>query len=298
MSGAPFTIACAQHAVGFVADADAWQMRLQADFAAGTASGAQLLVWPEYASLELAALLPAAQRAGLGATLTGLQALLPMWLDAHRRLAIEHGVYVLAGSFPVATAGGYRNRAWLIAPDGRCGWQDKQMMTRFERELWGISAGSGLRVFDTALGCIGIAICYDAEFPLLVRRLVEAGANLILVPSCTDSLAGWARVRIGAQARALENQCAVAMAALVGEAGWSAAIDVNHGAAGIFAPPERGLPDDGVLAIGEPDRGGWVTARIEPARFERVRRNGQVLNHRDWAAQPGSASGDVQRIGL
>jgi predicted amidohydrolase len=94
-------------------------------------------------------------------------------------------------------------------------------------------------------------------------------------------------VRVGAQARALENQCVVVQAPLVGTAPWSASIDVNVGAAGIYAPPDRGLPDDGVLAQGDWNAAQWLYADVDPARLDAVRRDGQVFNHRDWPRQPG-----------
>jgi predicted amidohydrolase len=111
------------------------------------------------------------------------------------------------------------------------------------------------------------------------------GADIVLVPSCTDTLAGYWRVRIGSQARALENQCYVVHASTVGEAPWSPAVDVNVGAAAIYAPVDRGFPDDGVLAIGELDAAQWVYADVDPAGIAEVRRNGQVFNYRDWQGQ-------------
>src|SRR5690606_7258805 len=152
-------------------------------------------------------------------------------------------------SFPVRQEDGtFRNRAFLHGPQGDRASQDKLQMTRFEAERWGIAGGDAIRLFDTPLGRLGVAICYDAEFPLLVRTMAAAGADVILVPSCTDTLAGYWRVRIGAQARALENQCFVVQAPTVGDAPWSAAIDENHGAAGIFGPPDREVTGDGVIA--------------------------------------------------
>ena len=158
-------------------------------------------------------------------------------------------------------------------------------MTRFEDEQWGISPGSRLRLFDTAIGRLGITICYDVEFPLLARVLAEAGADLILAPSCTDTLAGYYRVRIGAQARALENQCHVVQAVTVGAAEWSEAVDVNVGAAALYGPVDVGFPDDGIVSMGELNRPGWVhgTARLQ--RAQRVRRSGQVFNFHDWRHQ-------------
>ena len=262
--------------------------------ATAAAQGAQLLVFPEYAAMSLAALLPVGTKGQLQAELRAIQPWHADWLALHAELARKHQVHILAGSFPLqinhAAPAIYRNRAHFFAPNGKQGWQDKWMMTRFETELWGIGAGKQLKVFDTALGRIGINICYDVEFPLLARAQVEAGAEIILAPSCTDTTAGYWRVRVGAQARALENQCVVVQAPLVGEAAWSACIDINVGAAGIYTPPDRGLPDDGVLASGEWNQPQWIYADIEPARLAAVRADGQVFNHRDWARQPGLGS--------
>jgi predicted amidohydrolase len=158
-------------------------------------------------------------------------------------------------------------------------------MTRFERERWGVSPGSGVKVFDTPLGRLGVSICYDAEFPLIARRQAEAGADVILVPSCTDGLPGYHRVRIGARARALENQCYAVTSHTVGMAEWSPAVDENVGAAGVFAPPDIGFPPDGVLAEGPLSEPRWVFAELDLAALRMVRAEGQVTNARDWPIQ-------------
>lgn len=266
---------------------DAW-MRQAAQ------QGAQLLVFPEYGALCLAGLAAGTAPMPLREELLGLQPHHARWLALHADLAAAHRVHVLAGSFPLQLGAGkaavFHNRAHLFAPNGQSGWQDKWTMTRFEAERWGISAGDTLKVFDTALGRIGISICYDVEFPLLARAQVQAGATVILAPSCTDTTAGYWRVRIGAQARALENQCVVVQAPLVGTVDWSAAVDINVGAAGIYTPPDRGLPDHGVIAEGVWCEPTWLVAEVSPASLEAVRADGQVLNHRDWPRQPGLAA--------
>ena len=92
-------------------------------------------------------------------------------------------------------------------------------------------------------------------------------------------------MRIACQARALENQCYVIQSPTVGTCAWSAALDTNIGAAGVFSPMDHGFPADGVLALGEMNAKQWVYADLDLAAIARVRRDGQVLNYRDWAGQ-------------
>lgn len=243
-------------------------------------SGARLLVFPEYGGMELVTLLPP----GLpfGEQVDGIGRLLPEVLHLFAGLARRHEVHILLPSLPVRQPGGaVRNTAHMVGPDGSLAAQDKLVLTRFERAL-GLEPGNEVRVFDTSLGRVGVAICYDAEFPLIARRQVEAGARLILVPSCTDGMAGYHRVRVGAQARALENQCFVIQSPTVGVAPWSDVVDVNVGAAAVFCPPDRGLPDDGVVAMGSLNESQWLYAELDFAALETVRRDGQVLNHLHW----------------
>lgn len=284
-----FAVAAAQYPIGKPASWDDYSAKLGSWVEEAAHAGAELLVFPEYAAMELAALDPATA-GDLAGSLRFVAGLLPKVDALHASLAARHRVHILAGSAPCRLDDGrFVNRARLFTPGGRVGVQDKLVMTRFEREQWGVSAGTDLRVFDTALGRLGVTICYDCEFPLISRALVEAGAEVLLVPSCTDTLHGYWRVRIGAQARALEGQCHVVQAPTVGEAVWSPAVDVNRGASGVYGPPDAGFPDDGVLATGELDRPQWLLARIDPAMVREARANGAVLNLRHWAEQPGAA---------
>ena len=282
---APLRVAAAQYPIDPIESLAAWRTKLDGLVAEAAARGARLAVLPEYAAMELTALLAPAVRADLAAQLDALQALVPAYVEGCAAIARRHGVHLLAGSMPERVGEGYRNRARLFAPSGACGVAEKLQMTRFEREQWQVSPGEAGAVFETELGVLGVAICYDSEFPLIVRRLVDAGADVILVPSCTDTLAGYARVRVAAAARALEGQCYVVTSHTVGDAPWAPAVDENHGAAAVLAPPDRGFPDDGVVAQGELDRPSWVLAELDLDAIARVRAAGQVLNHRDWATE-------------
>ncbi|SDC49793.1 carbon-nitrogen hydrolase family protein [Belnapia rosea] len=266
--------------VGRPAGIEGYAARLDA-FVAQAAPRADLLLMPEYAPMEIVG-----GQADEAAELRAMVEIAPAVVEAMRGVARRHGVWLAPGSLPMAAGGRVVNRAPLIAPDGRLAFQDKRMMTRFEAERWGVSPGTGPAVFETPWGRLGLSVCYDAEFPKHVRAQVEAGAWLVLVPACTDSVQGFNRVRFSAQARALENQCFVAVAPTVGLAPWSAALDENHGCAAIYGPVDRGFPEDGVIAQGALDAPGWTFAALDPAGIERVRREGAVLNHRDWPAGP------------
>ena len=64
-------------------------------------------------------------------------------------------------------------------------------------------------------------------------------------------------------ARADENQCLVAQSVVVGDADWLATATRNVGAAGVFAPPDEGLPEDGVVAAGKMNAAGWVYGTLD-----------------------------------
>jgi predicted amidohydrolase len=254
----------------------------------GAATGAGLLVFPEYGTMEYAAAFGPAVAGDLAASMAAVADAIPEIQAYFAKLAERHHVHVLAPSGPARSGTRFVNTAALVTPTGGIGVQQKLIMTPFERQ-WGITPGGPLRTFDTALGRIGIAICYDSEFPLLVRAQAEAGAELILIPTCTEQSSGYTRVRAAAQARALESQVATVVAPTVGDAPWSPAVDLNTGRAGIYVPPDPTTAMSGVLAEGELDRPGWIVADIDLAALRRVRKNGETRNRADWTSQPGSA---------
>lgn len=283
---ATLQLACAQYPIDFLTDWADYRKKITAWVKDAYLQGSQLLVFPEYFSMGLSSLFEESVYSSLSAQLDALQELHDPFVALYSELAQQYQLYILAGTFPLRVSKGeFRNRAWLFRPDGTRDYQEKLQMTRFETEQWHISPGDEIRVLDTEFGKIGVAICYDSEFPLIVRQQVEQGADLILVPSCTDTLAGYNRVRIGCQARALENQCYVAQSPTVGVSDWSPAVDVNVGQAALYTPVDRGFPDDGILDQGPADETGWMIAELDFNALERVRREGQVLNHRDWPSQ-------------
>jgi predicted amidohydrolase len=283
------TIAAAQYPIERLATLSGYEAKLARWVAEAADAGAELLVFPEYGAMEYAGAAGVDAESLAGSLAAAADGMAHM-VDVHAELARRHGVHIVAASGPCRMPDGtYVNRARLFAPSGQHGAQDKQIMTPFEQD-WGISPGSGLQVFETALGVIGIAICYDSEFPLLVHALCAAGAEIVAVPTCTEFVSGWSRVRTAALARALENSCVTVQSPTIGEAPWSPSVDANSGAAGIFVPAERGLSDTGVLASGQLNAAGWVSATVDLAHLRHIKEAGEMRNVRDWRLQPGASN--------
>lgn len=219
--------------------------------------------------------------------------LIPRADDLHSDLARRFGVRILAGSAP-AYDGQDRpvNRARLFGPDGQRAQQDKRVPTVVEREEMDIAPGRWPARFETELGPMGVLTCYDVEFPELGRMLMAEGVDLILAPSFTAAPAGYWRVRIGAQARALEGQCVTLHAPCLSDGRACPAMEGAVGTAGIYGPPDLGFPDDGVLALGEMNQPGWVYAEVPDGALASVRKAGAVRNLTHWRDTfPGPAPG-------
>jgi predicted amidohydrolase len=300
-------VAAAQYPIEPIRTWDSYRMKLQRWVAEAADNGAELLVFPEYAAMELVSMfglrrkrdrrsprrytlgsLPVTraerrERPSLEREAQVLQDLLPAFWALHAELACRHQIHILAGSLPVrGLDGALRNTAFFFSPDATMGSQEKIVLTRWERECWGMVGGKEVRCFHTRFGPIGIAICYDVEFPLIARSQAEARARIILAPCCTTSLRGHHRVRVGAQARALENLAYVVQAPTVGDAPWLTAVDCNVGMAGIYAPPDLGPREDGIIVQGSLNVPQWIYADLDLAAVERLRPNGSLANQDDW----------------
>jgi len=278
-------IAVARYRIGAPAGFDAFAARQRQELEAAAAAGARIAVLPEYLSLELAATFDAGIQRDLAASLAAIQRYRQPWLQLFAGLARDLDMHVVAGTFLLDTGHGrYRNRCDWLTPQGTHLWQDKLQLTGFEQATGLIDGGDVLKVFEIDGIRAGVAVCYDSEFPLPVRAQYEAGARLLVVPSCTDTEAGATRVRVGCLARALENRFFVAQAVTAGIAEWSPALDVNTGEAALFAPMDRGFPADGVLAQTRGDE-VWAIADLDFDALEDSRGQAQVANDRDWTGQ-------------
>ncbi len=275
-------IAAAQYPITFFSSFAEWQEHISRWVEEAARQGAQLLVFPEYGAMELASLLPDAERNDLRLQISAMDRLRADFLATFAELSRRWPTVIVAPSLPVTEGGQVFNRAYVFSKNGLAGQQDKWFMTRFEDEEWGVQAAPPvLSVFETDWGAFGIQICYDLEFPVGAKLLCAQGAELIVAPSCTETIRGATRVHVGARARALENQCFVAVAQTIGEAPWSPAVDLNYGFAAIYTTPDAGLPEEGVVAQRPPQQAGWLMQDLDFQKIKTVRAAGQVFNFKD-----------------
>lgn len=278
-------VAVAKYPVSALRDFESFAAKQEHLLGQARQRGAQLAVLPEYLALEMADMFGDSVRSDFAASLAALQPLHAQWLQLFARLARSLRMQINAGTFLLASgANRYRNRSYLLMPDGSHVWQDKLRLTGFEKASGLIESGDALKVVELGRMRAAISVCYDIEFPLPVRAQCEAGARLLLVPSCTDTNAGATRVRVGCLARALENRCFVAQSVTSGSVPWNPALDHNTGEAALIAPMDVGLPCDGLLAQTRGDQ-NWAIAELDFDALDASRLQAQVANDRDWSSQ-------------
>jgi predicted amidohydrolase len=174
------------------------------------------------------------------------------------------------------------NRCFVFRPRQDLVVQDKINMTRFENEEWRVSGGRPqLQTFTIGESLCAVATCYDVEFPSVAALAAEQRVDLLLVPSCTDDVHGYWRVRLCAQARTIENQCYVVMSSIVGGHPEWPEIESHYGQGGIYTPSDVGMPEGGIKKLGALNTEGVITDAISKEELERIRKNGTVLNLRD-----------------
>ena len=244
--------------------------------------GAQLVVFPEYGSMELVSIFAHEIRTDIRRQVKELNLLKEDFCAVFAELAKKYKTIIVAPSIPVIHENRNVNRVYVFSEAGLVGYQDKLFMTRFENEEWGIESGEKtLTLFETTWGSFGIQICYDVEFGIGSQLLSSAGATLIIAPSCTETIRGATRVHVGARARALENQIYTVVSQTVGNAEWSPAVDINYGFSAFYSTPDKDLPEEGIVSIMAPQQEGWLTAELDFSKIQEVRADGQVFNYKD-----------------
>ena len=211
-------------------------------------------------------------------------------LAALCQLADDLSIWLLIGSMVLADADMPVNRSLLIGPDGQVAARyDKIHMFdvtlengETHRESANYQAGEAAVLASMGDVHLGLSICYDVRFPNLYRRLAQAGAHLISVPSAFTQQTGAAHWHILLRARAIETGCYIIAPAQVGKHengrhtyGHSLIIDPWGE---IIAEAKQG------------DR--FIMAQIDPAKCAAIRQQMPALTHGKRFRLPASGATD------
>ena len=199
--------------------------------------------------------------------------------DHFRELAISYNINIITGSMPyVKDDGSLYNVGFLIRRDGTDEMYEKIHVTPDEEKCWGLTGGSQLRTLDTDCGRIGVLICYDVEFPELSRIMAAQGMQILFVPFMTYTQNAYTRVRICAQARAIENECYVAIAGSVGNLPRVHNMDIQYAQSAVFTPCDFAFPNDGRRAEATPNTEMILVADVDLHSLTQLHTYGSVRN--------------------
>lgn len=245
---------------------------------------ADFLCFPELFTLQLLSLVDPGARPGQAARRLAEDA--PRFVELMHDLAIRYDVNLVGGStFALRpTDSGeqrLRNVGFLFGRDGSIHEQEKLHVTPNEARWWGVEGGSKLTTFETDRGPVALLVCYDVEFPELVRHLAEAGALILFVPFNTNDRHGLIRVQTCARARAIENQLYVVTSGCIGNLPFVENADLHYAQSGVYTPADLSFARDGIAAEAQPNLETVVIHDVDLELLRRARRVGTVRNWQD-----------------
>ncbi|MFV0573449.1 MAG: GNAT family N-acetyltransferase [Xanthomarina gelatinilytica] len=195
--------------------------------------------------------------------------------------AISYNINIITGSMPEIKDDLLYNAGYLCKRDGSIERYEKLHVTPDEAKVWGMQGGNQLKAFDTDCGKIGILICYDSEFPELSRILADEGMDILFVPFLTDTQNGYSRVRYCAQARAIENECYVAIAGSVGNLPKVHNMDIQFAQSMVFTPCDFAFPANGIKAEATTNTEMILIADLDIDLLRELNQFGSVRNLKD-----------------
>ena len=202
-------------------------------------------------------------------------------IQAFSKLAVSYNVNIIAGSLPTIFEDSLYNVSYLFRRNGSMEETYKIHPTPSEISSWGMRGGDEVKVFDTDAGKIGILICYDVEFPELSRILAVQDMQILFVPFLTDTQNGYNRVKFCAQARAVENECYVAIAGCVGNLPNVNNMELAYAQSAVFTPSDFGFPTTCIQSEATPNTEMIVIADVDLSTLEELHEYGSVQNLKD-----------------
>ena len=201
--------------------------------------------------------------------------------DRFINLAISYNINIITGSMPLVRDGSLYNVGFLCRRDGSVETYEKVHITPDEAKSWGLSGGNMVQTFETDCARIGVLICYDVEFPELSRIMADQGMQILFVPFMTDTQNGYSRVRVCAQARAIENECFVVIAGSVGNLPRVHNMDIQYAQSAVFTPCDFAFPTDGKRAEATPNTEMILVSDVDLDLLNELHTYGSVRNLKD-----------------
>lgn len=252
----------------------------QSEFFIDTASEykSDFVLFPELHTTQLLSFMQK-DRPGLAAR--RLAEFTPQYLDFYTEMAVKYDVNIIGGSLFVVEEESLYNVSYLFRRDGTLERQEKIHITPSERKWWGVTPGRSVSVFETDCGPIAILICYDIEFPELVRIVAQKGAGIIFVPFNTDTRHGYLRVRHCALARCVENHIFVAVAGCTGNLPFVENSDIHYAQSAIFTPADAEFARDAIAAECSANIETMIIHDVDVEQLRRHKATGSVQNWND-----------------
>ncbi|HCD33427.1 MAG TPA: carbon-nitrogen hydrolase, partial [Phycisphaerales bacterium] len=195
--------------------------------------------------------------------------------------AMSYNVNIITGSMPLMEDGKLYNVGYFCHRNGDCDRYDKIHITPDEAKFWGMTGGNKVKIIQSDCGPVGVVVCYDVEFPELGRILAEQDMNILFVPFLTDTQNGYGRVRNCARARAIENECYVAIAGSVGNLPKVHNMDIQYAQSAVFTPCDFAFPYDGVKAEATPNTEMILLVEVDITLLRELHERGSVRNLKD-----------------
>lgn len=197
------------------------------------------------------------------------------------KLALSYNINIICGSMPNYVDEKLYNISYLCRRDGTWDFQHKLHITPNEASYWGMTGGDDLKVFETDRGKIGILICYDSEFPELSRLMADKGMEILFVPFLTDTQTGYNRVRRCSQARAVENECYVAIGGCIGNLPRVKNMDIQYAQSAVFSPSDFMFPNNAIVAEANPNTEMTLIADVDLSLLKELHEQGSVHTLKD-----------------
>lgn len=202
-------------------------------------------------------------------------------VEAMSKMAVSYNVNIIAGSMPEVIDGKVYNVAYVLQRSGKIDSIPKIHITPSEEYEWDIQGGNEIKVIETDVGKIGVQICYDVEFPEMTRKLAQDGMQILFVPFLTDTQNAYNRVRFCAQARAIENECYVAIAGNVGNLPKVTNMDLQFAQSAVLTPSDFAFPVNGIKAEATPNTEMIVVSDVDLSYLTDLHNYGSVQTIKD-----------------